>query len=243
VSLTSLLTAVLTILRTDPRSLASRMLAVRRAFPFGQFGQANDTRSDNGATGCTDTCIQFLLLLFMRRWYTHDQIRGAVGHRNPKTGLSYPEVNEIGKTLLRGWYRVITGLGADAIISIVRTKGPVMIGEMYTWHPEWRGYRYAGVTADGRPNGYAHPSGEAGKTQLAGFVGRHAVVLLAVAPIPAWNGRLGVYVLEPNHGSAARPEKVPYDVITIDQAKRLITNYAAAQGKSYAFVPTRTLAA
>lgn len=242
-SLTTSLTEVLTILRTDPRSLASRILAARRAFAFGQFGQANDSRTDNGGTGCTDTCLQLLLLIFTRRWYAHDQIRGVVGHRNPGTGLSYPEVAQIGRTILRGLYQVVLGLSADAILGIVRAKGPVMIGEMYGQHPEWRGYRYGGVTADGKPNGFAWPSGKAGRNQLAGFVGRHAVLIIAVAPIPDWGGQLGVYVMEPNHGSAARPEDVAYDVLTVTQARRLITNYSATQGKSYAFVPVRDLAA
>lgn len=239
----SALTEVLTILRTDPRSTASKALAARRAYPFGQFGQRNDARTNNGATGCTDTCIQFLALLFTRRWYTHDQIRGAARNGTPAKGLSYPQVDHLGKTLLRGWYRVVLGLSADAILAIVRTKGPVMVGEMYSDHPEWRGYRYGGVTASGRRNGFAWPWGKAGRTQISGFVGRHAVVFIAVAPIPEWGRRLGVYVMEPNHGSPARPEKVAYDVISIDQARRLINRYAAANGKSYAFTPQRVLAA
>lgn len=240
-SLTTSLTAVLTILRTDPRSLASRALAIRRAFPFGQFGQANDARTNNGATGCTDTCLQFLALLLLRRWHTHDQIRGAARNLTPLKGLSYPQVDYWLREIAKLPYKVQTGLSADTILGYVRNRGPVLVGEIYPDHPEWQGYRYFGVTANGRRNGYSWPRRASGKTQLGSSYFRHAIVFIAVAPIPAWGGQLGVYVMEPNHGSPARPEKVAYDVITITQARVLVNRYAATSGKSYAAFPVRQL--
>jgi hypothetical protein len=240
-SLVTSLSAVLTILRTDTRSLASRALAARRSFPFAQFGQANDTRTANGSTGCTDTVLQFLALLLKKRWYTHDQIRGAVNNRTPSKGLSYPQVAYWLESIAKLPYKVALGLSADQILSYARTRGPVLVGEMYYQHPEWRGYRYQGARATGRFNGYAHPAGKTGKNQLTGFVGRHAVLVIAVAPIPDWDGTTGVYIFEPNHNSSARPEDVAYDVITVAQFKRLMVTYAAANGKTYAAIPTRDL--
>jgi hypothetical protein len=240
-SLTASLTATLTILRTDPRSLASKMLAVRRAFPFGQFGQANDARTNNGATGCTDTCLQFLGLLLKRRWYTHDQIRAAAGNRTPLKGLTYSQVQYWLEVVAKLPYRVVLGLSADAILAIVKSRGPVLAGEMYPDHPEWEGYRYAGLTATGKRNGFSWPRRESGKTQLGSSYFRHAVLVLAVAPIPAWGGATGVYVFEPNHNSSARPEDVAYDVLTVVQFRRLMVRYAAASGKTYAAIPTRAL--
>lgn len=233
------LTAALTILRTDTRSLASVALAVRRAFSFGQFGQPNDARTNNGATGCTDTVLQFLALLLKGVWYTHDQIRAAAGNRNPLGGLTYPQV-VAWLSRARLPYSVVLGLSGDQILGYLRTRGPVLVGEPYGQHPEWSGYRYQGIRADGRPNGYAYPLGKAGRNQL-GPTFRHAVLAIAVARIPEWGGKEGVYVFEPNHSSAARPEDVAYDVITIAQFRRLIVTYAAANGRSYAAVPTRAL--
>jgi hypothetical protein len=241
VSLTASLTVVLTILRTDPRSLASRALAIRRAFPFGQFGQANDTRTANGSTGCTDTVLQFLGLLLKKRWYTHDQIRGMANNRTPSKGLSYPQVHYWLTEIAKLPYKVVLGLSADQMITYVRIRGPVLVGEMYPDHPEWQGYRYAGMTATGRRNGFAWPRRESGKNQLGSTYFRHAVLFIAVAPIPAWGGQLGVYVMEPNHNSPARPEDVAYDVLTINQARVLVNRYAATSGKSYAAIPTRDL--
>lgn len=231
-----MLAEVRRILRTDKRSIGSVALAVRRKWPFQQFRQSYDTKSNNGATGCTDTCIQFLTLIVKGIWYTHDRLRAKVGHRNPYSGLTYGEVSALATSLGLG-YRVELGLSWSSIVSLVRLRGPVMIGEMYGWHPSWRGYRYAGRTASVYPNGYAVPLGAAGRTQL-GPDFRHAVVIIAIG---VRNGVTGAYIMEPNHASPARPEAPPYDFISLAQLRKLIERYGLVNGRSYALVPTRVI--
>lgn len=222
------------------RSVQSTALAMRRAHPFGQFGQPNDASSNNGATGCNDTVFQFLVLLIQGRWLTHDWIRAKIGHRNPLRGLTYGEASAFVQALNLG-YRVTLRLSPDQILSFVRARGPVMVGEMYPDHPEWQGYRYRGRTATGRRNGFSWPRRKSGATQLGSTYFRHAVLLIGIAPIPAWGGQLGCYVMEPNHNSPARPEDVAYDILTLTQVRTLIDRYGATNGGSYAIHPTRVV--
>lgn len=232
----SLLTTALSIRRTDRRSIGSVALAIRRAWPFHQFGQANDSRSNNGATGCTDTCLQFLALLVTGRWWTHDQLRARVGHRNPFTGLTYGEVGALAPSIGLP-YRVELGLTFAQIVSLVRTRGPVMIGELYGQHPSWRGFKYFGRLASAAPNGFAKPLGKAGRTQL-GPTFRHAIVIVAIGML---DGVQVAYLFEPNHNSPARPEDPPYDIVTMSQLRRLLDTYRATNGKTYALHPTRAI--
>jgi len=212
----------------------SRALSIRKANPYGQFGQTEDALTNNGATGCTDTVLQFVTKFVKDRWFTHNQIRRTVGHRNAGTGLTSSEVG--------AWFRakglpyvVKFNLTADQMLSLSRTRGPVMVGEMYSHHPEWRGYTYLGVTADGRPNGYARPDKAAGKNQLKGFTGRHMTLLLG------YTDSTHVYVFEPNHNSPGRPQNVAYDVITVAQFKNLVASYRTSTGMTYCAHPTKTL--
>jgi hypothetical protein len=116
-------------------------------------------------------------------------------------------------------------------IAAYAKRGPVLVGHVYGQTPEWEGYVYAGVKADGLPNGFADPKGKAGKNQLAGFEnGRHMGVLLGT--VDAFH----CYWFDPNHDSSARPERVPYDVMTSKQLDRLVQSYP---GGSYVFIPTR----
>lgn len=211
-----------------------RAMALRRSKPFGQFGQANDYLSNNGATGCTDSVLQFIALFVKGVWYTHDQIRKRVGHTNRFTGLNS---NEVG-----AWFRSVGlpyvvkfNLSVDQMLSLSRTRGPILIGEMYSHHPEWSGYVYNGIKADGKPNGYARPTGAAGKNQLTGFTGRHAILLLG------YTDSTHVYVFEPNHDSPGRPQNVAYDVITVTQLRNLVAAWQRSTGNTYCAYPTRTL--
>lgn len=214
-------------------AILTRALAARRANPFAQFGQTDDALTSNGATGCTDTCLQFLSKLIKNVWYSHNTIRRKVGHTNTQTGLNYSEVGAFCRAVGLP-YVVKLGLTASQILSLAKTRGPVLVGELYSWHPEWLDYVYGGVKADGKPNGVASPRGKAGKNQLTGFTGRHAVLVLGVTTA-------GVYVMEPNHASPARPEKPPYDVMTIAQFTNLVNTYKASTGESYAVYPTKVL--
>lgn len=214
-----------------------KALALRRARPYQQFGQTDDEYTFNGATGCTHTCLQTIALIWKDRYYSHDQISKLVGYPAPGNngrmrGLNYTEVQRFfTKTGIP--YKVKLGLSADAVLK-ASNLGPVLFGHAYSWTPEWYGRTYNGIKADGKPNGYASPLGKAGKTQLSGFTGAHASLLLGYLT--------SAYVHEPNHGSPARKEKPPYDTYSITEFKRMYDSYKRTLGRTpYAVVPTRGL--
>lgn len=209
--------------------ILTRALALRRSNPFGQFGQSGATLTNGGATGCTDTCLQFLAKLVKNLSFTHNQIRLKIGHKNPLTGLTATEVG--------AWFRAVGlpytvkfNLTADQMLSLSR-RGPVLVAEIYGAHPVWQGYR-------GQPshpvNGFAYPLGRAGRNQF-NWSGRHAIVLLGY--VDAKN----VYVMEPNHDSGARPQKVPFDVMTIAQFRALVAAWKRSVGNTYCAYPTKAL--
>ena len=211
-------------------SALSRAIALRKKSPFGQFGQANDSLSNNGATGCTDTCLQFLAKLVKNVWYTHNQIRTRVGHKNPATGLNSTEVG--------AWFRAVGlpfvvkfNLTADQMLSLSRTRGPVLVAEIYGAHPAWKGYRGAPSRP---PNGFARPTGAAGRNQFS-WSGRHAILLLG------YTDSNTVYVMEPNHDSPARPQNVAYDVITVAQFRAVVAAWKRSVGNTYCAYPTKAI--
>ena len=214
----------------------------RRRHPIQQFGQGDDESTWNGATGCTHTTLQNLALLWKGRMYSHDQISMVVGYPfrpASRRGLRPSEV----ETFCRYAglpYKVCWGMTAMEVLR-KSNAGPVGFGHVYGWTPEWTGYRYNGIKADGRPNGFAHPSGDAGKTQLTGFErGAHMSLLLGYLPNDTFT--YAVYVHEPNHGSASRPERPYYDWYSKDQFLRMYDSYHKVLGRTpYALVPTKGL--
>jgi hypothetical protein len=229
---------------TRPARL-EKALAKRRAYPFQQFGQANDVYTANGATGCTHSGLQFLAYLWLRKWYTHDQISRLVGYPNQspiasnhRRGLRPTEVQRF-CTKVGLPYKVTIGLSASAVLT-ASAKGPVGIGVSYSYWPEWQNYRYRGVTADGHPNGFASPHRHAGRTQLVGFappLDAHFGVLLGYDV-----GAGFAYAWEPNHGSTARPERPPYDFMDRGQFIAVYRSYTTVLHRDYyALVPTRSL--
>lgn len=216
----------------------------RRAKPFQQFGQTGDYTTFGGATGCTHTVLQWLIWIWKHRWVTHDEISHVAGYPTPpnnprRRGLYPAEVMRV----VRAYglpYTVKLGLTANQVLTIAKSKGPVGFGHAYPWWPEWKGYRYAGITADGKPNGYARVYGKAGRTQLSGFTGAHFGVVLGVATDPT--GPDWVYAWEPNHDSGARPERPPYDRMDVAQFGRTYDSYRKVLGRTpYALIPTEKL--
>jgi hypothetical protein len=216
-------------------------IRARRARPSQQFGQANDYSTWGGATGCTHTVLQWLAWRVRGHWYTHDEVSHIAGypahnaaHRGMRPAEVQAFIDHVGIP-----YKVTFDLTALQVAHLSK-RGPVGIAHIYGWWPEWKGYRYGTKTADGRPNGYATPTGHAGRTQLSGFEdGRHMGLLLGYATDAS--GPDLYYAWEPNHGSPARPEKPPYDRMSYDQFKRTYDSYAKAGNRPYAIVPTRTL--
>ena len=225
--------------------LRREIIARRASAPHGasqQFGQPNDSTTFNGATACTHVVLQWIIWRIRGQWPTIDQISKAAGYpppsSNPKRrGLTTTEV----KRVISHYglpYRIVRGAKA-ADVWHASKRGLVGFGHIYGWWPEWKGYRYGAITADGRPNGYATPTGKAGRTQLSGFNnGRHFGLLMGYAVDPK-GPDLG-YAWEPNHGSSARPERPPYDRMTYRQWKAAYESFQKVGGVlTYALVPTR----
>lgn len=213
-----------------------------------QFGQKNSYTTFGGATGCTHTFLQWIIYLWTGKKVTHDEISRAAKtyplrqSQNPQMrGLYASEVQRV-IAHYNLPYRVAYNLTAAEVRKIAQDRGPVGFGHAYSHWPEWKGYRYGNIHADGKPNGYAQPSGKAGKNQLAGFTGAHMSWLLGIATSPTETDK--VYCCEPNHGSAARPQKPPYDVMTVAQFDRAYNSYHNVLGRSpYAVIPTKVLPA
>lgn len=216
-----------------------------RAWPVQQFGQAEDYYTFGGATGCTHTVLQRLIYLWKGKRVTHDAISKVAGYPLPgrnagRRGLYPYEVERVVKHYGLP-YLVKLNLSAAEVIEATK-KGPVGFGHVYGWWPEWKGYRYGTIRADGNPNGYATPSGKSGRTQLSGFErGAHFGMILGVADGTGGQADL-VYAHEPNHGSPARPEKPPYDRMTKAQFTRVYDSYSKVLGRApYALIPTKSL--
>lgn len=211
-----------------------KALAKRNAKPFQQWGQSNDARTRNGKTGCTDTVLQFLALLWTGRMPTHDEIRTVAGVSGaPDRGLRPTEVQKVCDHYGLP-YRVVTDITADEVLTLSK-RGPVGFGHEYSYWPEQRGAVYGNRHADGKRNGYAQPKGRPGATQLDAVIA-HFGLVMGVSSFG------NVFTWEPNHGSPARPERPPYDVMEKSQFRRLFDSYQDALGRSpYALVPTRSL--
>ena len=226
------------------RALASANLNLQ------QFGQASDDWVWNGGTACTHTICQYLALLWKGRRLTLNQVNSLAGMpHNARNGAGQPR--GMNNTEMSRFF-VATGIPMVVKFGLTYTnllsysnRAPVFYGMRYGSAPEWYGFRYNGITADGRPNGYARPRGKAGKTQLTGFSGRHAVLLLGYLPILDSTGkviRYDAYRKEPNHHSPSRPERPAYDTITTIQGRKEYDDYTSILGaKPYAAVATRNL--
>lgn len=209
---------------------------LRRHPEFQQFGQADDSLTNNGATGCTDLCLQVLARGWTGKKYTQNQIRGfaGLGYQSRLRGLYNP--SEIRKVIDRTGipYVIRYGWSWEALLERANKFGPVLFGCMYAYQPEKCDYSYAGVKSDGRPNGYAQKNG---KTQLLGFTGAHAELLIgrrfkSGEPDP-------VFIKDPNHRSPARPERPSFDQVSIPQFAKLYESYGYLGRSLFAVVPTK----
>lgn len=205
-----------------------------------QFGQSDDESTYNGATGCTHTVLQRLILAKTGHIYSHDEIsliaRYPWPNGNPTMrGLYSGGANdEVGRVIAHFKLPYVSKFGWDwgDFCGIIH-RGPVIMGIRYGYWPEMRGYVYNGRTADGKPGGFAYRNG---KTQLTGAEDIfHAILVIGRRMVP---GGKRVYANEPNHGSPARPEKPDYDRVESTYAHRAFDKYSSTGRKSLLWVPT-----
>lgn len=207
-----------------------------------QFGQADDETTFNGATGCTHTVLQRLVKAKTGTYYTPDQISSiasyptAANNPNRRGMYSGGSDNEAGRVISKFAlpYRIVFGLTWAQVMAYA-PKGPIMLAVRYGYWPEDKGFVYKGVTADGKPGGFAYRNG---KTQLSGAEQiYHASLFLGQAPVA---GAVMGYANEPNHGSASRPEKPDYDMAKLAYIQRAYQQYGSSGRSLLAWVPTTT---
>lgn len=205
-----------------------------------QFGQPKDSLVDGGAVACTDTCIQLIKLMVDGRRVSLDKVRRlSGGPTDGSRGLRSSEALRAMRKL--GLPYTTANLTARQAMDISRTLGPVIVAEAYWAHPQWMGSTYMGTRAgrfarDARGKrrwvGYAKPLREAGKTQLTGFDGGHADLLV-------WANKRTAFVRDPNHNSPARPERPAWDELTVKQLDRMLDSFVALAGARVCYVPAR----
>lgn len=229
---------------------SARDKKVRRALEAWlaqQFGQAADYSAFDGATACTHVCWQKIAYIWTGKKYTIDQISAKAGYYRERNsagqirGMNAAEAQRLVNNLNLP-YVVKFGLTWEQVWSYM-DRGPVLYANRYGSEPDWRGYRYGGVTADGKPNGFARRHG---RTQLRGFEnGAHAVLGALKRSVTDATGktvRIELLRFDPNHGSGTRPEKPPYDIISSAQGRREFEDYKRVLGRTtMAWVPTKNL--
>lgn len=216
--------------------ILDRLLALAEAnWQLQQFGQSNDNEVHDGRTACTHTICQFLSLAWNGTIPTLNEVNRRAGMKpnvrnamNMERGMVQSEL----ATFLKNSkipMKVVRGLPFKGLLEASK-NGPVFYGMRYGSAPP------------------AAPSHKNGTTQKGGkHVAdmRHAVVMLGFREFPAVGNkpaRVEVYRKDPNHGSAKRPEKPPYDTISSRQARIEYEAYHAVLGNAlYAAIPTRAM--
>ena len=211
-----------------------------------QFGQPNSTKSYLGKTGCSFTVAQCVIGIWTGHIPSHNDIARIVGY--PTARQAKHQIGLLSSQVLRLYahydlrYKMVRGWDWDKLERRSALYGPVHFYTRYTHQPEWKGFKYAGATADGKPNGYARPYGKAGKTQLSGFDGGHSELLAGYKIFRNKDGsvhHVTDYIRDPNHGSKSRPERPSYDRIYRTQGKKLYESYKSMPGitQTVAFIP------
>jgi hypothetical protein len=209
-----------------------RFVAWRKAHPLGQFGQPHSVATFNGKTACGPTSVQSIIgAVRGGPLPTLDAICRTIGYYRPKSKVG-TTAEQLAKAL--GHWRLSYRARYGASLSELRSashQGPVVIVVDYPTYPNWQ--RYGGTA---RPTPWAKPWGKAGANQFPKPRIKHWVVLAGGALTEGpYKGLLAV--MEPNHRSASRPQKVAIDYVS---PASLEAAYNA--GGKIAVVPTRSVA-
>lgn len=211
-----------------------------------QFGQQRGHNLIPEGNACGANVIQRIVNIYNGERVSMDRVVRAAGadpdelrHR----GLYTSEMMRALQRLVpQALYTAASGtLTYEQASDLARTNGPVIFIARYGEWPEWQGYQYRGVKADGKPNGYAKPIGAAGKTQLTGFDnGAHYGLLLSSGQFPRWTKH---WVHDSNHNSVVRPEEPLWDEMNMTQWAHLFTSGAdvTRSRRTWAAYPTAKL--
>jgi hypothetical protein len=211
-----------------------------------QFGQPNcDKAGPLGQWACGHASVQVVKKIWHAKRVSINRVEKLAGkNADPdNNGIDGYEV-ETALHALNLPYELQTGMDASRLLRISRDMGPVLFCCIYSHWPDWKGCRYYSATeglmfANGVPNGYARPLGDAGKNQLD-FDGGHWGVLLSAV----WRKqrqRFDVFVRDPNHNSGSRPQRPPYDIMTARQFRVMYERFGMLRGNTVAITPTEPL--
>lgn len=193
-----------------------------------QFGQRDDGDVWEGKTACTHTVCQFLSLAWNGTIPSLNEVNRMAGMKpNPTNDKGEPRgmvQSEFKQFLKAGKIPMEVRLGLPfAALMKAADDGPVFYAMRYGSAPKKTRKHPNGTTQTGK------------KTAKM----RHAVVMLG--HLKVGNG-VEVYRKDPNHGSATRPERPPYDTISDRQARIEYEDYKNKLGNTlYAALPTRQL--
>jgi hypothetical protein len=227
--------------------LAKAIRALRANLWLQQFGQGDDESTWDGRTACTHVVLQALALIWLDRKLSIDQISALAGYWREVNAQGQPRgMNNVEfETVCRRLglpYTVVFGLSASDMVRY-SNRGPVFYGMRHGSHPDMKGATYQGTRAR------APFAIRGGQTQLTGFEnGRHAVLLLGyrqtVSRLTRKVTGYRAWVKDPNHGSAARPERPAFDEMTVEQVKREYEAFLETGANNvYCAIPTEALAA
>jgi len=236
----------------ERRRRVKRILLRRDGYQFTQpTGTASAaTRVVPGDVACADTSIQLVLRILRGKWHSVNFIRKKSGN-----APDVPMLVVNAERALRAFgldYRIRSDLTTRELMVIARTRGPVLIAEDYWAHPQWKGYDYFGIRMTGTAMnsrgrrtrvGFADPEGRAGRNQPT-FTGGHMVLLASSIPVKRgrskrYNSNDG-FIRDPNHGTAARPERPAWDRVTQRQLGRMLRSFNSGRN-IVAIVPMRSL--
>lgn len=212
-----------------------------RDTPLVQFGQADQqsVMYAGHSTGCTHVELQRAHLIWHGKEISIDRISEIAGYtevqRRALKGLSAYQVSRVIRKLNLPYNQPQFHGDPQVVVDTMRHVGPVILAVGYDMYPQLEdGDHYTGGRPTGKPNGYAIVGG---RSDL-GFTGGHCVTGLTVR-YRRDIGKKRPRVCDPDHGSAARPEVYPYDIMTEGQLKNLVHSGVKQFGVVVAYLPTR----
>ena len=221
-----------------------RRIWMRKFFTENDYYQydhpSTSKTTAGGSEGCTHENLRALIKLWHHKEVTQDEISQAVSYHTSDEGLTPTHLERAFRAFDLP-YRMLFGAPAKPLITAANDLAPVLVAVYYRYHPEMFEAKYFGQRATGRANGFARPLGRAGKDQLTGFDGGHSEILLGGRERS--DGITDVIVHDPNHHSNLRPAKVPYDVMTLNQFKRMYGGFATINParRTVAAIPVEVL--
>lgn len=203
---------------------------------FAQFGQDHDSTTDNGSEACTHVCCQYLIKVWTGEDVTINEVSRVAQYRAGDEGMNSGHVDRV----IAHWelpYHASWRTGApasdtaDDLIQLALKRGPLLLSINYRMYPLTP--KLKGLVAP--TNGFARRGGRSD----INFVGDHAVIVFGAA----WERGTKIWKprgIDPDHGSAARPDVPMWDAYTARQLGVLWDTPLNTRGQTHvAYLPTK----